>query len=75
MNLFIIVETDNFGGDYPDEAYLSYTDSEGKTKPLLFRREDARRIADAMNADMTVCSRRYWKVAPHEYKLQGGFEP
>ena len=63
-----IVETDNFGGDYPDEREVNL--------PWMTK-EQAERIAATIND--VHCSypgaRRYWKVVPFEYKLQPGFEP
>lgn len=58
-----VVETDNYGGDYPDESF------HGPPMPHA----DAERIAAAFNkyAD----DRRYYKVVPMDYKLAPGFEP
>jgi hypothetical protein len=63
-----IVETDNFGGDYPDEKFLN----------LPFMNEyQAKKIADIL--DDVLCNSdsypRFWKVVPDDYKLQPGFEP
>lgn len=67
MPLFKIVETDNFGGDYPDEKFVNL--------PLMSQ-EQAEFVADAINR---VCSgsqaRRHWLVKPADYQLQPGFEP
>lgn len=68
VNLFKIVNTDNFGGDYPDETFL----------PLTFwSLESAQRVADAINAEL--CNHdhaaRFWKVVDSGYQLQPGFEP
>jgi hypothetical protein len=60
-----IIETDNFGGDYPDESFLLY--------PMP--REAAQRIADAINASVPDNHRRYWRVVDVDYQLQPGFEP
>ena len=60
-----IVETDNFGGDYPDESFLLWPMPEDK----------ARAIAEAINAAGSMDSHRYWKVVPDDYVLQPGFEP
>lgn len=58
-----VVETDNYGGDYPDESF------HGPPMPHA----DAERIAASFNkyAD----DRRYYKVVPMDYKLAPGFEP
>lgn len=63
-----IVETDNFGGDYPDEKFINIP---------LCTKEEAGQIADAINK--VFCDNgyapRYWKVVESNYKLQPGFEP
>ena len=67
MTGFRIIETDNYGGDYPNESFL-------RLPPTT--RENAQRIADAINA--AFCpehGRRYWRVVPEDYVLQPGFEP
>lgn len=61
-----IVETDNFGGDYPDEKFLNV--------PLM-PREHAERVAEAINAATGAQATRYWKVEENDYKLQPGFTP
>lgn len=61
-----IVETDNFGGDYPDEKFLNL--------PRMTT-EHAQRVADAINADLPLGTPRYWKVVDDSYVLQPGFEP
>ena len=65
---FLIVETDNFDGDYPYERFVNI--------PLIDNEKDAREIASAINK---VCSGeralRYWKVVEDGYKLSPGFEP
>ena len=61
-----IVNTDNHGGDYPDERFLNagtLTDSQAK------------RIAEILNEGVDDYSNRWWKVVPDNYKLQPGFEP
>ena len=62
---FRIVETDNYGSDYPDEKFLNI--------PALSSKEKANEIADVINKH--CCDRRYWRVVPHDYKLRPGFEP
>lgn len=62
-----IIETDNFGGDYPNESFVNVV-------PVNL--EHAQAIVQAINsapgADM--CS-RYWRVVEMPYELQPGFEP
>lgn len=60
-----IVDTDNFGGDYPDEAFVLF--------PMP--KEQAQKIADAINEAAGPNASRYWKVVEHDYQLQPGFEP
>lgn len=59
-----IVETDNFGGDYPDEKFLNLP-------PMA--EDKAEYIAFAINS--TLRSTRFWKVVPDDYVLVPGFEP
>lgn len=62
---YCVVETDNFGGDYPNESFAG---------PSLTE-EDAKRVADIFNNAVGPRYDRYWKVVPVGYKLQPGFEP
>lgn len=68
MTFYRIVETDNHGGDYPNEIFLSL--------PLL-REGDAEAIAATINERLCPDdrARRFWKVVDRDYKLQPGFEP
>ena len=59
-----VVNTDNFGGDYPDEKFCS-----GSLSP-----EAAKKLADKMNGPVEHTS-RYFKVVDDTYVLQPGFEP
>jgi hypothetical protein len=62
-----IVETDNFGGDYPDEKFVNI--------PYM-NKEQAQKIADVINdIHCGPHSSRYWKVVEYGYVLQPGFEP
>lgn len=62
-----IVETDNFGGDYPDERFVLD----------LLDKKDAEAIAEVINSCLCTddSSSRYYKVVEHPYTLQPGFEP
>lgn len=62
-----IVETDNFGGDYPDESFVNIDP--------IYKKEDAEAIAKAINAAFPEDHRRYWKVVEDSYELVPGFEP
>ena len=68
MTYYKIVETDNRGGDYPDEKFVSL--------PLLSKK-DADDIAKAINDCLCVDDHadRYWQVVESGYELQPGFEP
>lgn len=61
-----IVDTDNFGGDYPNEKFLPIPD---------LTEEDAKTIARIINAAAGENCSRYWKVVDLDYKLKPGFEP
>lgn len=62
-----VVETDNFGGDYPNEKFV-------RDRPC--GDDEARAIAIAMNeAYSGPNADRYWKVVADDYVLQPGFEP
>lgn len=63
-----IVETDNYGGDYPDESFV-------ENLPVLYEREQAQTIANAINSVIPASHSRYWKVVEMPYTLQPGFEP
>jgi len=63
---FKIVESDNFGGDYPDESVL----------PLPFMtREHATSVAEAINGGFPNNMPRFWRVVTGDYALKPGFEP
>lgn len=62
-----VVNTDNFGGDYPDESFVF---GEFATEV------DAQITADSLNAQVdALYSPRYFKVVQMPYELQPGFEP
>jgi hypothetical protein len=63
-----IVEGDNFGGDYPNEQFVSV--------PATTRAK-AQMIADAINAAFCTDDHatRYWRAVPEDYTLKPGFEP
>jgi len=61
-----IIETDNFGGDYPDEKFLNLP-------PMP--EEHCKRIAAAINEALGPNSARYYRVVDNDYKLVPGFEP
>ena len=66
MNNFKIIHTDNYGGDYPDEKFV--------TELPCMTEEKANLVCDAINKGRED-DRRYYKVVPSDYVLQPGFEP
>lgn len=60
-----IVDTDNFGGDYPDEKFVLWDLPE----------HVARKIADALNEHGGMYASRHYMVVDGDYKLRPGFEP
>lgn len=60
-----VVETDNFGGDYPDESF------EGD----VMTKEAAEAVCSVLNRKAGPDARRYWKVVQDGYVLVPGFEP
>lgn len=61
-----IVETDNWGGDYPDEKFLDLPD---------LNEESAKSICNAINDCFNEYFPRFWKVVSNDYVLRPGFEP
>lgn len=61
-----IIDTDNFGGDYPAETVIA-----AELKSQYF----ADLICKLLNEDGGLNSSRYYKVVPDDYKLLPGFEP
>lgn len=62
---FRIVETDNFGGDYPNESFHG---------PHM-KYDECETVADIFNAAHGPDGSRFYKVVHDSYKLQPGFEP
>ena len=61
-----IVETDNFGRDYPNESFVNI--------PAL-PKEDAETVTEIINQAAGPNCPRYWKVVETGYKLAPKFEP
>ena len=63
-----IVNTDNFGGDYPAEYFLNC----GRLPKI-----SADKVAEILNNAWGEGAHnpRYWKVVADDYVLQPGFEP
>lgn len=63
---FRVVNTDNFGGDYPNESFVGEEFAE---------QDEAQKYADKLNGPYADYLPRYNKVVELPYKLQPGFEP
>lgn len=63
--MYRIIETDNFGGDYPGESFYG---------PRLREKSRAEAIADLMNEEGGPHSARYYRVVDADYKLSPGQE-
>lgn len=63
-----IVNTDNFGDDYPDESFV-------ENIGYIRTKEQAEAIAKAINAAHGEACTRFWRVVDDDYILQPGFEP
>ena len=68
-NMYRIVETDNFGGDYPDEKFVNL--------PPSPNRQVMHALAEVINAEFChdEAGSRFWKVVLMPYTLVGGFTP
>lgn len=62
-----IIHTDNFGGDYPDEKFVT------ELPPLS--KNDLEAIAAHINILSGENSPRYYRVVEDDYKLEPGFTP
>ena len=63
--VYRVVETDNFGRDYPDERFVG---------PSMMY-EDCERVAAIFNVTTGDGADRFYKTEHESYKLQPGFEP
>ncbi len=61
-----IIETDNYGGDYPNESFVNIPD---------MPKEQCEVIAKVINDFTGEHHSRYYRVVENDYKLQPGFEP
>lgn len=62
----MIVDTDNFGRDYPDEKIIAKS---------IINQYFADLICNLLNEDSGDNSSRYYKVVEDNYQLHPGFEP
>lgn len=60
-----VVETNNFGGDYPNEKFVT---------PKISLAQ-AERIQEKLNKNKDNHSRRWNIVVTNKYKLNPGFQP
>ena len=63
--IYRVVETDNFGGDYPNESFAG---------PRMTK-DEARAVAEIFNEAAGENYPRFWTVVEEPYKLVPGFEP
>ena len=61
-----VIETDNFGRDYPDEQFVV-------TKPISAELAEA--VATELNRKCGDTSDRYHRVVADDYELQPRFTP
>jgi len=64
-----IIETNNFGGDYPNESFINIP-----PLPKEVCEEICNLINDTLNNSVYDCP-RFWKTVENDYKLKPGFEP
>ena len=64
-----IVQTDNFGGDYPNECFVTGVGIFTSNRQAQKVAEQISKLYSGDNAT------RYWKVVKMPYTLQPGFEP
>jgi hypothetical protein len=62
-----VVQSENFGGDYPNEFFVEGGPSTNQ--------QQAEQLAQLLNSFVPEHHNRYWKAVPPDYKLQPGFEP
>jgi hypothetical protein len=62
-----IIDTDNFGGDYPNEKFVNV--------PRMNPTQAAELCALLNTMFSGETARRIWQVVPDDYELQPGFEP
>lgn len=70
LTRYKIVETDNFGGDYPDEKFVNLP-----ALPPAEAAELCSHINEIYNKLHGPTRDRYYKIVPENYVLIPGFEP
>lgn len=67
-----VIETDNFGGDYPDQHALSWVDSKGRSFRAHLSQNEAELIAKVLNDSRVVGddnAPRYFRAVLFEHEL------
>ena len=62
-----VVSTDNFDGDYPDEAFVTVGSVSSDFAAIIAEEYNRKYNGDHAS--------RYFKVVADDYNLVGGFEP
>lgn len=65
-----IVNTDNFGGDYPNERFVDIPSMDEKSCKGV-----CHIVNSYFNPPEAPDSSRFWKVVPNDYELSPEFEP
>lgn len=70
MATFKIVNTDNFGSDYPNEKFV-------ENLPVFYAKQKAEDVCKIINESIRSAGSypRYFKVVDSDYRLKEGFEP
>lgn len=63
-----IIETDNFGGDYPDERFVNLP-------AMTPHQAEAMAAACNLTFNLDGTGPRIWRAVDDDYQLQPGFEP
>lgn len=66
---YLVVDTDNFGGDYPNEKFVSVPMTQERAA------EHCRKLNTELERQFGCNSPRWYKVVEEGYVLQPGFEP
>lgn len=66
---YLVVSSDNFGGDYPNETFVSVPMTQTQAA------EHCRKLNTELERQFGSASPRWHKVVEEGYKLEPGFEP
>ena len=78
MHEFKVIETDNWGSDYPDEKELCWVNADGRVLRIAMTREEAQKVSSLMCEIFHGNSLQHPRhiMPEHVSKiLQGPFEP